>query len=135
MAKGDSDRARALKPDQALAKGSAVPHARQFGVGSEVFARIWQAAAEADGDAAGAAWKPAAGAARAGIAHFSEPWYCCAEPTRDQFVAIGGAAGAPAGGAGESTILEQRRACIPMTVRRGRACTTRTVRRGRIRHR
>jgi len=63
---------------------------------SEVFARIWQAAAEADGDAAGAAWKPAAGAARAGIAHFSEPWYCCAEPTRDQFVAIGGAAGAPA---------------------------------------
>jgi radical SAM superfamily enzyme YgiQ (UPF0313 family) len=63
---------------------------------SEVFALIWRAAAEADGDALGAAWKPAAGAARAAIAHFSEPWYCCAEPTRDQFVAIGGAALAPA---------------------------------------
>ena len=23
-----------------------------------------------------------------GIPHFSEPWYCCAEPTQDQFVAI-----------------------------------------------
>jgi len=27
----------------------------------------------------------------------SEPWYCCAEPTRDQLVAIGGAVPAPAG--------------------------------------
>ncbi len=55
---------------------------------SEVFALIWRAAAEADGDAIGA--EQACGCWRAAIAHFSEPWYCCAEPTRDQFVAIGG---------------------------------------------
>jgi hypothetical protein len=23
-----------------------------------------------------------------GIPHFTEPWYCCAEPTQDQFVSI-----------------------------------------------
>ncbi|HLZ90710.1 MAG TPA: CUAEP/CCAEP-tail radical SAM protein [Candidatus Acidoferrum sp.] len=31
-----------------------------------------------------------------GVPFLSEPWYCCAEPTRDQLVAIGGAAAAPA---------------------------------------
>ena len=31
-----------------------------------------------------------------GVPFLSEPWYCCAEPTRDQLVAIGGAAPAPA---------------------------------------
>jgi radical SAM superfamily enzyme YgiQ (UPF0313 family) len=58
---------------------------------SDTFAQIWRAAAEAAG--AGAAepvWQPPAGASRAAIPHFSEPWYCCAEPTPDQFVAIAG---------------------------------------------
>jgi hypothetical protein len=32
-----------------------------------------------------------------GVPFLSEPWYCCAEPTRDQLVAIGGVAAAPAG--------------------------------------
>jgi hypothetical protein len=35
---------------------------------------------------------PPALVARAAIPHLSEAWYCCAEPTRDQFVAIAGAA-------------------------------------------
>lgn len=35
---------------------------------------------------------PPALIARAAIPHLSEAWYCCAEPTRDQFVAIAGAA-------------------------------------------
>jgi hypothetical protein len=35
---------------------------------------------------------PPALIARAAIPHMSEAWYCCAEPTRDQFVAIAGAA-------------------------------------------
>ncbi len=35
---------------------------------------------------------PPALTARAAIPHLSEAWYCCAEPTRDQFVAIAGAA-------------------------------------------
>jgi hypothetical protein len=51
------------------------------------FARIWQAAHEAAGVSA-----PDLGlASRAGMAvpFLSEPWYCCAEPTREQFVSIG----------------------------------------------
>ena len=66
---------------------------------SEVFARIWQTAAEAGGEGTEAGWQPATAGARAAIAHFSEPWYCCAEPTREQFVSIGGLAVAPQAGA------------------------------------
>ena len=81
---------------------------------TETFAQIWRAAADIAGDdGAAAAWRllgsedasedatlkggatktaaalrsPAV-ASRA-IPHFTEPWYCCAEPTRDQFVSIG----------------------------------------------
>ena len=37
---------------------------------------------------------PPALVSRAAIPHLSEAWYCCAEPTQDQFVAIAGAAAA-----------------------------------------
>ena len=52
------------------------------------FARIWEAAHLAAGIAA-----PELGMKEErGVPFLSEPWYCCAEPTRDQLVAIGGAA-------------------------------------------
>jgi radical SAM superfamily enzyme YgiQ (UPF0313 family) len=52
-----------------------------------VFERIWKAA-----HAAAALEAPKLEAARApaaAIPFLSEPWYCCAEPTREQFVSIG----------------------------------------------
>ena len=39
-----------------------------------------RAAAEAVGDDAAALWQPPAGGLRTAIPHFTEPWYCCAEP-------------------------------------------------------
>ena len=52
------------------------------------FAQIWAAAHAAAGVAA-----PRLQVREArGVPFLSEPWYCCAEPTRDQLVAIGGAA-------------------------------------------
>ena len=58
---------------------------------AQIFTAIWKAAAEADGGADDAAsWQPPAGALAA-IPHFDEPWYCCAEPAREQFVSIGAA--------------------------------------------
>jgi radical SAM superfamily enzyme YgiQ (UPF0313 family) len=57
------------------------------------FARIWEAAHAAAGQVAP---ELRVREARA-VPFLSEPWYCCAEPTRDQLVAIGGAA-APAPG-------------------------------------
>jgi radical SAM superfamily enzyme YgiQ (UPF0313 family) len=53
---------------------------------SAVFERIWKAAHAAAGLAA-----PALHVSREPVAvpFLSEPWYCCAEPTREQFVAIG----------------------------------------------
>jgi|HubBroStandDraft_1064217.scaffolds.fasta_scaffold04254_2 radical SAM superfamily enzyme YgiQ (UPF0313 family) len=53
---------------------------------SAVFERIWKAAHAAAGLAA-----PALHVSRetAAVPFLSEPWYCCAEPTREQFVAIG----------------------------------------------
>ena len=76
---------------------------------SETFARVWQAAAEAEAQTAEGrrADQAAMGgsasvftplgrqpvfAARPAIPHFTEPWYCCAEPTREQFISIGGGA-------------------------------------------
>jgi outer membrane murein-binding lipoprotein Lpp len=75
---------------------------------SETFARVWQAAGHAEAQAAeGRADQAAMGgsasvftplgqqpmfAARPAIPHFTEPWYCCAEPTREQFISIGGGA-------------------------------------------
>jgi radical SAM superfamily enzyme YgiQ (UPF0313 family) len=58
---------------------------------AEIFAAIWKAAAEAEGtapDDESAVWQPSAGVCAA-IPHFDEPWYCCAEPAREQFVSIG----------------------------------------------
>ncbi len=52
------------------------------------FARIWQAAHAA----AGVEAPELRVAAERAVPFLSEPWYCCAEPTRDQLVSIGGAA-------------------------------------------
>jgi hypothetical protein len=56
---------------------------------SAIFARIWAAAHEAAGISA-----PTLSAARGttAVPFLSEPWYCCAEPTRDQLVSIGSVA-------------------------------------------
>jgi hypothetical protein len=52
-----------------------------------VFERIWKAACAAAGlDAPGL---QSARAPAAVVPFLSEPWYCCAEPTREQFVSIG----------------------------------------------
>jgi radical SAM superfamily enzyme YgiQ (UPF0313 family) len=64
---------------------------------AEIFARIWQAAAAVAGaDDSQSEWRLPRVANSAPIPRLSEPWYCCAEPTRDQFVAIGAAPTAPA---------------------------------------
>ncbi len=66
---------------------------------AEIFTHIWEAAAGAAGTISGtSAALPDFkhnGAARAAIPHMNEPWYCCAEPTRDQLVSIGAARSAP----------------------------------------
>jgi radical SAM superfamily enzyme YgiQ (UPF0313 family) len=54
---------------------------------SETFSRIWGAAQELAGQSARLDIVPANSAAPK-IPHFAEPWYCCAEPTRDQFAAM-----------------------------------------------
>ncbi len=56
------------------------------------FARIWEAAHAAAGMAAPRLQVRE----ERGVPFLSEPWYCCAEPTRAQLVAIGGAAASPA---------------------------------------
>jgi hypothetical protein len=55
------------------------------------FARIWEAAHLAAG---GVAPELRLRGGRS-VPFLSEPWYCCAEPTREQLVAIGGAAVKP----------------------------------------
>ena len=61
---------------------------------AETFARIWRAAADARVEAqgedglTGPPGPPPALPVRAAIPHLSEAWYCCAEPTRDQFISI-----------------------------------------------
>ena len=52
------------------------------------FERVWRAAHAAAGLAAPAI--SAASASQAVVPFLSEPWYCCAEPTRDQLISIGG---------------------------------------------
>jgi hypothetical protein len=51
------------------------------------FERIWKAAHAAAGLAASAI--SSIKGPQAGVPYLSEPWYCCAEPTRDQLVSIG----------------------------------------------
>ncbi len=53
---------------------------------SMVFERIWQAAHAAAGLVAPAI--QASQSQAAAIPFLSEPWYCCAEPTREQFISI-----------------------------------------------
>jgi radical SAM superfamily enzyme YgiQ (UPF0313 family) len=64
---------------------------------AEIFARIWEAAARAAGKSTELP-APLRGkqAVRRAIPHMNEPWYCCAEPTRDQLVSIGQVKIAPA---------------------------------------
>lgn len=57
---------------------------------TETFGRIWRAAQELAGESASRDIFPAHSAARK-IPHFAEPWYCCAEPTHDQFLAVASA--------------------------------------------
>jgi hypothetical protein len=58
---------------------------------SATFAQVWQAAHRAAGmSAPNLAPQPAKA-----VPFLSEPWYCCAEPTPAQFVAIGGATALP----------------------------------------
>jgi len=52
------------------------------------FERIWKAAHAAAGITEPAMKSSASSLAR--LPFLSEPWYCCAEPTRDQLVSIGG---------------------------------------------
>jgi hypothetical protein len=54
---------------------------------SLVFARIWKAAHTAAG--LDAPILPQSPSPPAAVPFLSEPWYCCAEPTREQFVSIG----------------------------------------------
>jgi radical SAM superfamily enzyme YgiQ (UPF0313 family) len=59
---------------------------------ADMFTRICRATSELSSqDGAAVVWPPPAMASRPSIPHFTEPWYCCAEPTRDQFVSIAGA--------------------------------------------
>jgi hypothetical protein len=55
---------------------------------TESFGRIWLTAhtAAGRGDALSS---PPSSFPRAAVPYIDEPWYCCAEPTRDQFVSIG----------------------------------------------
>ena len=54
---------------------------------TETFGRIWRAAQELSGENAIPEILPAKSTASK-VPHFAEPWYCCAEPTSDQFVAM-----------------------------------------------
>jgi hypothetical protein len=61
---------------------------RQMDSRTATFARIWKAAYAAAGiepPSIVSSFEP-----RASVPFLSEPWYCCAEPTRDQLVSIGG---------------------------------------------
>ena len=57
----------------------------------EIFASIWEAAALAAGSSTQLPVQlRGLQGPRKSIPHMNEPWYCCAEPTRDQLVSIGG---------------------------------------------
>jgi radical SAM superfamily enzyme YgiQ (UPF0313 family) len=65
----------AARVQQLAAEGDKLRHSR-----SQTFERIWQAAC--------ARSQPEVLAPAAPIPHFSEPWYCCAEPTDEQFASV-----------------------------------------------
>jgi radical SAM superfamily enzyme YgiQ (UPF0313 family) len=62
---------------------------------TDTFMHIWRAANESTGEGASFSAVQASSPSRR-IPHFSEPWYCCAEPTHDQFVSITSEARPPA---------------------------------------
>jgi hypothetical protein len=53
---------------------------------TDIFTRIWQSANELAGEKPHRDGAPNVPARK--IPHFTEPWYCCAEPTQDQYVSI-----------------------------------------------
>jgi radical SAM superfamily enzyme YgiQ (UPF0313 family) len=61
---------------------------RQKKARTDIFTDIWRAAHAALGDGNGER-KLSLPAQRRQVPYLDEPWYCCAEPTRDQFVSIG----------------------------------------------
>ncbi len=54
---------------------------------TDTFMRIWRAANELAGEKASARDAMPKSSLRK-IPHFTEPWYCCAEPTQDQFISL-----------------------------------------------
>jgi outer membrane murein-binding lipoprotein Lpp len=54
---------------------------------TETFTQIWSATNELSGENEVSDPTTPKTSTR-GIPHFTEPWYCCAEPTQDQFVSI-----------------------------------------------
>ena len=54
---------------------------------TDTFMRIWRAASGLAGENA-VSGDVVPKASMGKIPHFSEPWYCCAEPTQDQFVSL-----------------------------------------------
>jgi radical SAM superfamily enzyme YgiQ (UPF0313 family) len=82
----------ALRVQELAAQGDKLKRSR-----AETFTLVWQAAAEAAGASSeDAAWRAPAASGTETAPRLSEPWYCCAEPTQDQFVPIGSVAEAPA---------------------------------------
>lgn len=67
---------------------------------SAIFTRIWKAAHAAEG--LDAPVLSLSGTPAHAIPFLSEPWYCCAEPTREQFVSIG-------------QVAKKREAALPAT--------------------
>ena len=67
-------------------QGIAAAADREKATRTQAFERVWIAAHRAAGIAA--LQLPKNNAARA-VPFLSEPWYCCAEPTRDQLISIG----------------------------------------------
>jgi hypothetical protein len=62
---------------------------------TDTFMRIWRAANELAGEEAVSPDAMPKSSMRK-VPHFTEPWYCCAEPTQDQFVVIASDARPPA---------------------------------------
>ncbi len=60
---------------------------------TQIFTDIWRAvraaAEKSGGIVSSVRWNPMATQAATPVPYLDEPWYCCAEPTTDQFVSIG----------------------------------------------
>jgi hypothetical protein len=76
-----------------IVQGIAADADRKKEARAPAFERIWKAAHAAAGRAAPDL--EIAGGIGEAVPFLSEPWYCCAEPTREQLVSIGSAAKKP----------------------------------------